>query len=111
MVGAVRAHPFWNPFKPSRPTPEHEHDPRPRLPDTCAECDFKPEWEPARPVAECQSFPGIVEGLLVSADASVVRTRVDQQVWSPLEYAAHVAEALFCCENRVRRVLVEDLPP
>jgi hypothetical protein len=48
--------------------------------------------------------------LLPGEDDSVLRTRPAPDVWSPLEYAAHVREMLDVYETRIRRALTEDRP-
>ncbi len=48
--------------------------------------------------------------LLKSADRHVVQRRPGAEVWSAIEYAAHVGEAVCWYVGRIRRVLKEDLP-
>ncbi len=47
---------------------------------------------------------------MLSADPERIRARVDPHVWSPLEYAAHVGEAVRWYVGRIRCVLDEELP-
>lgn len=58
----------------------------------------------------CDAFPDLVEDLLVAADPDLLRTRLDPRIWSPIEYAAHLADAVRWYVGRVRCVLDESRP-
>lgn len=80
-------------------------------------------WVLDRPCAQCGADVSQIEasdiapairallprwtGVLMSPG---VRTRPDLQVWSALEYAAHVRDAFVVCAGRLARMLHEDDP-
>lgn len=79
-------------------------------PDRCRECGFDFAGDRARLAVRCVSYPGVLADLLKSADGRVVQRRPGAEVWSAIEYAAHVGEAVCWYIGRIRRVLKEDLP-
>ena len=48
--------------------------------------------------------------MLEAADEGMLRSRPSAGVWSPIEYTAHLGEALGWYVARVRRVLYEEAP-
>lgn len=60
-------------------------------------------------MARCDGFPVVLKNML-AADADCVRRRPAAEVWAPIEYAAHVGEAVGWYAGRIRRVLDEDHP-
>jgi hypothetical protein len=78
---------------------------------SCPECGF--DWEEAvgHLPEQLQSIPREFEEALAGCDETVVRTRTEALVWSPLEYAAHTRDVLAWFEGRIRRVLSEERPP
>jgi hypothetical protein len=55
-------------------------------------------------------FSTDVNGILQVTALDVLLRRPDPRTWSPLEYAAHVSEAISWYVARVRRVLSEEVP-
>lgn len=79
-------------------------------PPACTECGFDHAPDLARLTARCNSFPEAVGQLLSATTRECIRRRRAPHVWSALEYAAHVSEAVRWYTQRVRRVLDEELP-
>jgi hypothetical protein len=61
-------------------------------------------------VARCGDFPEAVKDVLESTANERIRARPVPEIWAPIEYAAHVGEALRWYAQRIRRVLDEDFP-
>ncbi len=78
--------------------------------DRCAECGFDFMEDPVSLAARCELFSATLQSLLTSADPDVVRCRPAPEIWSVLEYGAHVGEAVLWYVARIRRVLNEELP-
>jgi DinB superfamily len=76
----------------------------------CAECGFEFEPDRAGLAARCAEFPRIVTELLASVTDDRLRRRPAAGTWAPIEYAAHVAEALHWYRRRIQRVRDEDVP-
>jgi hypothetical protein len=76
----------------------------------CAECGFDFAGGVAAQIARSCRFPGVLEELLGSADPAALRRRRHPDVWSPLEYSAHVGEAVLWYVGRIRRVLGAERP-
>lgn len=83
---------------------------RPDNPAACAECAFDYSLDRRRLMARCESFPNDVARLLATAPRDRIRQRPAPDVWSAVEYAAHVAEAVRWYTQRIRRVLAEEVP-
>lgn len=58
----------------------------------------------------CDGFPRVVEDILGSADSHLIRRRPEPEIWSSIEYAAHVGEAVCWYVARIRCVLDVDFP-
>jgi hypothetical protein len=80
------------------------------VPEGCHECGFDSGEDRTSLAARSDAFPEIVNDILRSADANLIRRRPAPEVWSPVEYAAHVGEAVRWYVGRIRCVLEEDLP-
>ena len=78
--------------------------------DRCAECGFNFKEDKASLVARCGDFPEALKDVLESAANERIRARPVPEIWAPIEYAAHVGEALRWYAQRIRRVLDEDFP-
>ena len=76
----------------------------------CAECGFIFQEDKTNLVALCDDFPEIVKDVLESTPDERIRARPVPELWAPIEYAAHVGEALRWYATRIRRVLDEDFP-
>ena len=76
----------------------------------CEECGFEYALDDAERVG-----PAIVEGVaeiagVVRGGGSALRARPEPDVWSPLEYAAHLRDVLLVQRERVLRARREDRP-
>jgi len=60
---------------------------------TCEECGFDFAEDQKALIARCERFPASLRELLTSTGGDVLRRRRAPDVWSPLEYGAHVGEA------------------
>lgn len=78
-------------------------------PGPCAECGFDWTVDSARLVTRCDALPETLRDIIGSADAAA-RRRPSSQTWSPIEYVAHLDEAVRWYVARIRRVLDENLP-
>lgn len=76
----------------------------------CAECRYGFDEEPDRLVQRCRDFTTYVRRVLLTADREQLLCRPAPEVWSPLEYAAHVSEAIGWYVARVQRLLNETVP-
>jgi hypothetical protein len=77
----------------------------------CEECGFRDEAViMAHAVAELRRFGERYRDRLAGEDEAVLRSRPSAPVWSPLEYAAHVADVFSWYDDWVGRSLVEDRP-
>jgi hypothetical protein len=73
--------------------------------ERCADCGYDLGWDRANLLARCRDFPMTLQDMLVTADAARVRRRT-----APIEYAAHIGDAVRWYVGRIRRVLDQDLP-
>jgi hypothetical protein len=72
----------------------------------CAECAF--DWE-RTPAALVENLRGAAD-LQIPVDDPNVRTRPRPDVWSALEYAAHLRDVLRFYDDRIRRTVTEVRP-
>lgn len=83
---------------------------------TCGECGFDASaMSGADLVAACTSFvrkyrPPLTRFLPGEDGPSVVRRRPAPEVWSALEYAAHVRDVFAFYRQRIERVVAENRP-
>ena len=75
----------------------------------CVECGFDFEMDLPALLAACEDAPATI-GHLLAASGACLDQRPTRDVWAPIEYAAHVAEALRWYTERVDRVLAEAAP-
>ena len=81
----------------------------------CEECGFDWEAKPSDLIGEIDAWPASYRAALTrflsgeDADA-LVRTRPAPQVWSALEYTAHMRDVAVFYLDRIERVLAEDRP-
>jgi len=81
----------------------------------CQECGFDWDSGPDEVVTEIQRLPrayraGLTRLLKGEDGDTLVRTRPAPEVWSALEYTAHMRDVLSFYLDRIRRVLAEDRP-
>jgi hypothetical protein len=81
----------------------------------CEECGFDfdsvtPESAPASIRDFGRRYRAPLTRLLKGEDESVLRTRPADDVWSAIEYAAHVRIVLALFERRVAQIVAEDDP-
>jgi hypothetical protein len=76
----------------------------------CGECRFDFGEDPARLAERCTAFGAAMTTLLHATAHEVLMRRPDTRTWSPLEYAAHVSEAIPWYVARIRKVLRETEP-
>ena len=82
---------------------------------SCPECGLDYESMPVpEAIAAIRGLPrryrAPLTRLLPGEDDSVLRARPEPEVWSALEYAAHVRDVLGWYEGWVRQILAEDRP-
>lgn len=77
-------------------------------PHSCSECGFDFEFDRAALARRCDSFPGTADDLLGLAEKDLVRRRTNPDTWSPIEYAAHVDEAVRWYVGRIGQVLAKE---
>ncbi len=82
---------------------------------SCPECGLDYESMPVpEAIAAIRGLPrryrAPLTRLLPGEDDSLLRTRPEPEVWSALEYAAHVRDVFDWYDEGVRRSLVEDRP-
>lgn len=75
----------------------------------CVECGFDWESSPDRLSEQLAAAPQKFEEAFEDREA-LLRTRPDDCVWSPLEYAAHTRDVLVWYGERIQRVLSEARP-
>ena len=73
---------------------------------TCPECAF--DWE-RPPAALVEDLRGVAD-LQIPRSTIRIRTRPRPDVWSALEYAAHLRDVLRFYDDRIRRTLTEVRP-
>jgi hypothetical protein len=76
----------------------------------CGECRYDFAEDPVRLAQRCAAFSTGMSGLLRATAPEVLLRRPDPRTWSPLEYAAHVSEAVPWYVARVQKVLREAEP-
>jgi S-DNA-T family DNA segregation ATPase FtsK/SpoIIIE len=80
-------------------------------PDACAACDYVYADVPHVVIApRLQAVAASFASLLDSTPADALRGRPADDVWSPLEYAAHVRDVLWNIRDRIFLALVEEHP-
>ena len=78
--------------------------------NTCAECGFDFEVNTEAIAARSDALPIVVKELLELAPAGSIRRRPAPGLWAPVEYAAHIGEALNWYARRIERIVADDLP-
>ena len=78
--------------------------------EPCPVCGYLATGDLAATADRARRFPGTLAELLDSADSATVRHRIEPRLWSPLEYGAHVGEAVDAYLDRVDDVLLHDRP-
>lgn len=73
----------------------------------CGECRYDFGESPDRLAERCAAFGAAVTAVLGEHARQALLWRPAPRTWSPLEYAAHVSEAVPWYVGRVRRVLRE----
>ena len=73
----------------------------------CEECGYDFGEVPARLADRCVAFSADMSGVLETTSHDVLLRRPAPETWSPLEYAAHVSEAVPWYVGRIRKVLRE----
>lgn len=73
----------------------------------CGECRYDFEEDPVRLAERCVVFSAGMSDVLDRASLDVLSRRPTPRTWSPLEYAAHVSEAVPWYVARIRKVLRE----
>lgn len=76
----------------------------------CAECRYGFDDEPDVLAQRCQDVVTYVRGVLSTTGRAQLLRRPAPTVWSPLEYAAHIGEAVGWYVARVQKVLAETDP-
>jgi hypothetical protein len=76
----------------------------------CGECRYDFGEDPVRLSARCAAFSADMCGVLRSTTLEVLLRRPSPRTWSPLEYAAHVSEAVPWYVARIQKVLRENEP-
>jgi hypothetical protein len=76
----------------------------------CAECGYDFGWDRTSLLTRCDAFPIALQDMLATADPARVRRRTATGLWAPIEYGAHLGEAVHWYVGRIRRVLDEDRP-
>jgi hypothetical protein len=78
--------------------------------DPCPACGYRSTGDLAATADRAQRFPDVLAALLEAADSATVRHRTEPRVWSPLEFGAHVGEAVDAYLDRVEDVLAREHP-
>jgi DinB superfamily len=78
--------------------------------DPCPACGYRFTGDLVSTADRARTFPEVLAMLLDAADSATVRHRTEPRVWSPLEFGAHVGEAVDAYLDRVDRVLSHDRP-
>lgn len=73
----------------------------------CGECRYDFGEDPVRLSERCVAFSAGMSGVLETSSLDVLLRRPAPRTWSPLEYAAHVSEAVPWYVARIRKVLRE----
>lgn len=76
----------------------------------CGECGYDFGEDPDRLSARCVAFSTDMSSVLHATPHDVLLRRPAPQTWSPLEYAAHVSEAIPWYVARIQKVLREAEP-
>jgi hypothetical protein len=82
---------------------------------TCEECSF--DWDcPAEHACDViaelgPAYRARLERFIDASDQSAIRARPSPQIWSALEYAAHMRDVVAFYSHRIHRVLHEERPP
>lgn len=80
------------------------------LDSTCPECGFDARAFPRENVGAMLRANAVEWVAILGGDARDVRRRSEAEVWSPLEYAAHVRDVCRIYDERLRLMLNEDGP-
>lgn len=79
--------------------------------DHCAECGFTYAALPRERIADAlRSLATQYSARLLGTGPDALRRRPGPEVWSPLEYSAHVRDVLLVQRQRVLRALLHDAP-
>jgi hypothetical protein len=73
----------------------------------CGECRYDFGEDQVRLAERCAAFSTGMSGLLHETELDVLLRRPAPRTWSPLEYAAHVSEAIPWYVGRIQKVLRE----
>jgi hypothetical protein len=78
--------------------------------EPCPACGYRATGDLAATAERARRFPEVLAALLQDADSATVRHRTEPRVWSPLEFGAHVGEAVGAYLDRADDVLSHDRP-
>jgi Mycothiol maleylpyruvate isomerase N-terminal domain len=73
----------------------------------CGECGYDFAEDSVRLAERCSAFSAGISDVLHTTAPEVLLRRSEPSTWSPLEYAAHVSEAVPWYVGRVQKVLGE----
>ena len=76
----------------------------------CAECGFDSSLVPVTDVASLIRATAGVWASILTEPPSLLRARVRDDRWSPLEYACHVRDVFVLFDERLRLMLTQDDP-